>query len=115
MNLDLTRAIVHTLPHVMEDVKWGNLLCFCVAGKMFCVTDVDDSTHISLKVTGEEFEELLERTGFMPAPYLARNKWVRIDSSANLSRKELQRLVTQSYELVKAKLPRSVREKLTNE
>lgn len=113
MNIDLLRDITQKLPHVTEDVKFGNLLCFCIAGKMFCVTDADDSSSISLKVGAEEFSELLEREGFSPAPYLGRNKWVLIDSTARLSKQELTHFITQSYELIKAKLPKKLREKLS--
>lgn len=112
MSLDLIREIANKLPHVTEDIKWGNDLCFCVADKMFCVTGLQDGSKVSLKVTDEEFNELIERTGFIPAPYMARNKWVSIDSSSKISKKELTHFITQSYELVKAKLPKKLREKL---
>jgi hypothetical protein len=41
MTLDLIREIASKLPHVTEDIKWGNDLCFCIAGKMFCVTGLE--------------------------------------------------------------------------
>jgi predicted DNA-binding protein (MmcQ/YjbR family) len=67
---------------------------------------------LSLKVHEDDFDELCQRQGFVPAPYMARNKWVLIDTSAKLSKRELESFVIKSYELVKAKLPRKVQQKL---
>ena len=114
MTTDLIREIATKLPHVTEDVKWGNDLCFCIAEKMFCVTGLEGGpATVSLKVTDEEFEELIERKGFVPAPYMARNKWVRIDSSAKISKKELSYFIEQSYNLIKSKLSKKLQAKLS--
>ena len=112
MTLDMIRDIAAKLPHVTEDIKWGNDLCFCLAEKMFCITILETPVKVSIKVTDDEFDELVERTGFAPAPYLARNKWVLIDSSAQISKKELSHFIQQPYNLVKAKLPKKLQEKL---
>lgn len=112
MTIETIREIASKLPHVTEDIKWGNDLCFCIAEKMFCVTGLERPVRLSLKVTDEEFDELVERTGFAPAPYMARNKWVLIDSSSKISKEELCHFIQQSYSLVKAKLPKKLQEKL---
>lgn len=45
--------------------------------KMFAlVSDHDDGTHVSLKLTPAESEEALTLPFVRPAPYLARNHWV---------------------------------------
>jgi predicted DNA-binding protein (MmcQ/YjbR family) len=111
MDIEALREFCLTLPHVTEDVKWGNDLCFCIAEKMFCVTGLNDSSQISFKVRDEEFEEVSSRKGFSPAPYVARYKWVLADTSA-MSRKDTEHFIRQSYDLVKAKLPKKLREKL---
>ncbi len=113
MTLEDIRSIALKLPHATEDIKWGSDLCFCIAEKMFCVTSMDRECRISLKVEADEFEELCQRQGFIPAPYMARNKWVLIDEPARLSKKELQTFIKKSYELVKSKLPKKLQEKLT--
>ncbi|GHN01501.1 hypothetical protein WSM22_29900 [Cytophagales bacterium WSM2-2] len=112
MTVDDIRSIALKCPHATEDVKWGNDLCFCIAEKMFCVTTLEGEAKTSLKVPDDKFEELCQRPGFIPAPYMARNKWVLIDNSAKLSGKELEGLIKKSYELVKAKLPKKLQEKL---
>lgn len=112
MTVDDIRSIALKLPHATEDIKWGNDLCFCIAEKMFCVTSIEGNVKISLKVHTNEFDDLCQRQGFMPAPYMARNKWVLIDSSAKLTGKELESFIKKSYELVKEKLPKKLQEKL---
>jgi predicted DNA-binding protein (MmcQ/YjbR family) len=56
---------------------------------------------------------LTERLGIIPAPYLARAKWIAVESNDALSPSELERLVRKSYDLVSLKLPRRVRESLS--
>lgn len=60
----------------------------------------------------DEFEEMSSREGFIPAPCMARAKWVMINDASNLNKKEWQHYVRQSYELVKAKLTGKLREQL---
>jgi len=73
---------------------------------------LDAPFRASLKVKDDEFEELSVRDGFQPAPYMARNKWVLITNPGRLSKKEWEDFVKQSYELVKAKLPKKLQEEL---
>ena len=80
---------------------------------MFLVLGLDQSpTTASFKVTDEQFEELSERAGFKPAPYMAKHKWVYTDDINRISSKEWKAFITQAYELVKQKLPKKVQEQL---
>jgi predicted DNA-binding protein (MmcQ/YjbR family) len=110
MSVEMVREICRALPGVTEDIKWGNDLCFSVGGKMFVVVDVERPHSIAFKCTPEEFAELTERVGIVPAPYMARNMWVQEQELGEaLERRELERLIGTSYALVVAKLPRSRR------
>ena len=114
MNLDHVRQICRALPGVTEDIKWGADLAFSVGGKMFCVVNVDRPHQLAFKCTPEDFGELVERPGLIPAPYLARAMWVQEQELGEaLDRPELDRLVRKSYELVRAKLTKKAREGLT--
>jgi predicted DNA-binding protein (MmcQ/YjbR family) len=114
MTLDIIREIVSQMPHVKEDIKWGNDLCFLIAEKMFCVTGLEPGpVKVSLKVTEDEYDNLIEQTGFSPAPYMARNKWVLIDSTSKISKKELAHFIRQSYDLVRSKLSKKLQAKLS--
>jgi predicted DNA-binding protein (MmcQ/YjbR family) len=110
MTVDGLRQICLAMPGVAEDVKWAQDLCFCVGGKMFVVVNLEPPHQMSFKCTPEGFAELIEREGIIPAPYLARAMWVQeTELGAALERRELERLLRTSYELVRAKLPKSKR------
>ncbi len=79
MNLTRLRELCLSLPGSTEQIQWGKDLVFKVGGKMFCVACTEPvSTEIvtSFKCDPETFAELTERDGLVPAPYLARAKWV---------------------------------------
>ncbi len=86
MNLDQLRELCLSFPGATEDLKWGADICFSVGGKMFCVTGA--SGGASFKVTPDEFDEMTEREGIIPAHYMARNKWVTVDAFNKLKLKE---------------------------
>lgn len=114
MNIEELRLFCLGLPAVTEDIKWGNNLVFSVAGKMFCLTDLDPPFQVSFKVRDEEFHEITARAGFIHAPYFARMKWVKVMDEDSLSHQEWEHFIRQSYELVKSKLPKRIRESLGN-
>src|SRR5438477_10742525 len=110
MTIDDVRSMCRQLPAVTEDIKWGHDLCFCVAGRMFTVVDLEAPHAIAFKCTPETFGELIERPGMIPAPYMARNMWVLEQELGNvLTRRELESLIRTSYELVVARLPKTKR------
>src|SRR5215207_6357505 len=112
MDIEILRSICSKFPGVTEDVKWGNDLCFCVGGKMFCVANLEPPHTFSFKVTGTEFDELSESDGFQPAPYLARAKWVLVTDSSKVNKKDLKNYLQRSYEMIKAKIPKKQRKEL---
>lgn len=112
MDLETLRNYCNSLPHVTEDVKWGNDLCFLIGEKMFCVTGFSLDLKVSLKVRDEEFEELCQHAGVIPAPYLGRYKWICVQNASVFSKEEWQQRILTSYELVKGKLPKKILQQL---
>jgi predicted DNA-binding protein (MmcQ/YjbR family) len=113
MNVDAIREFCMSLPHATEQVQWVRDLVFKVGGKMFCVVNLEpqrEEVLMSFKATEEEFHELQEVEGIIPAPYMARNKWVALQRWDVLPMREVKRLIRKSYELVYAKLPKKVQE-----
>jgi len=94
------------------DVKWGNDFCYLVGDKMYCVTNLDRPMKVSIKVLAEEFGELIEQDGIIPAPYMARNSWIFVEKANALTTAEWKYYVKQSYELVVAKLPKKIKMKI---
>jgi predicted DNA-binding protein (MmcQ/YjbR family) len=114
MNHETVRSYCLSLPNVTEDVQWENDLLFRIGNKMFAVLSLADaSDHVmSFKCTPEIFAELIERPGIVPAPYVARYHWVALERFDALKATELKSLIKNSYEMVRAKLPRKVLAKL---
>ncbi|MHA6248515.1 MmcQ/YjbR family DNA-binding protein [Pontibacter sp. CAU 1760] len=113
MEIEELQAICAQLPGITEDVKWGNDLCFCVAGKMFLVVALEQvPTSASFKVPAEEFATLSEQAGFTPAPYTARYNWVLAKDIRQLGKVAWEAYIRQSYALVVAKLPKEQRQAL---
>ena len=113
MNIEDIQAICRKMPAVTEDIKWGNDLVFSIGGKMFCVVGLDQSpTTASFKVRDEEFEEMCSREGFKPAPYVAKYKWVWLSDVGKMKKKDWKHFITQSYTLVRDKLPLKLRKQL---
>lgn len=109
MDIEHLRALCLALPYVTEDIKWEKDLCFCIGEKMFCVTGLESTSFgVSIKVPAEQFNELVERDGIIPAPYLARYNWVAITQADGLKPEEWEIFIKKSYELVKAKLPKKL-------
>lgn len=99
-----------SFPGATEGLKWEDHICFMVAEKIFCMTGPWGGA--CFKVTPEEFETLTEREGITPTPYMARNMWVSVETFNKLKPKEWKQYVSQSYELIKSKLPKKVQQSL---
>ena len=111
MDIEQLREVCLSFPGVTEQVQWGDDLLFKVGGKMFAVTPlVPAKVWLSLKANPENFAELTERPGVIPAPYLARAKWIALETRDALADAEICQLLRESYELVLVKLPRKLRE-----
>jgi len=116
MNADWVRQQCLSFPQASEHVIWEGDLTFKVAGKMFAHTVLEVApVWLSFKCSPEDFAELTERNGIIPAPYLARAQWVALETKDAVTSDELASLLRKSYDLVVAKLPKKTRENLSKE
>jgi predicted DNA-binding protein (MmcQ/YjbR family) len=108
--LEWLRRYCLSFPHATESIQWGDHLVFKVGGKVFAITAFEPSENIlTIKCAPEKFNDCVERPGIAPAPYLARAKWISIESEDALRRAELKSMIRESYDLVWAKLPKKAR------
>jgi len=113
MNLEWVRQYCMALPHTTETVQWGGDLVFKIGGKMYAVAALEPGDHwLSFKCSPEDFAELVECEGVIPAPYLARAQWVALQTEDAVKAAELKRLLRQAYDLVFAKLTRKAQREL---
>jgi predicted DNA-binding protein (MmcQ/YjbR family) len=107
MDVEWIRKYCLSLPHTTETVQWGYDLVFKIGGKMYAVTPLEPApVFLSFKCTTEDFAELTEREGVIPAPYMARAQWVALQYEGALPRAEIKQFLNKSYELVLGKLPK---------
>jgi predicted DNA-binding protein (MmcQ/YjbR family) len=104
MTLDSVRDYCLSLPHATEDIQWENDLLFRISGKIFAGLSLDPPLSLSFKCTPEKFDELIEIKGILPAPYMARNKWVMMERLDALDDSEIKGLIKDSYKMIFSKL-----------
>ncbi len=115
IDADWLRKTCLAFPHTTVHVQWGYDLVFKISGKMFAVAPLEPApVCLSFKCSEDSFAELTERANIIPAPYLARAKWVALETSDALPRGELAELLRGSYDLVVAKLPKKDQALLVN-
>jgi predicted DNA-binding protein (MmcQ/YjbR family) len=113
MNLNKAKEFCRTLPGTTEDIKWECNRVFSVGEKMFAVMDAKDKDKsVSFKVDDDRFLELTDREGIIPAPYLARAKWVMVQDLSKLPDAEAKALLKRSHELVFAKLTKKLQREI---
>jgi predicted DNA-binding protein (MmcQ/YjbR family) len=104
MNFDYLRALCLSFPHATEKLQWEDELCFKVRGKIFAMVSLSKvPQRLIFKCDPEEFVELIENEGVVPAPYLGRYKWVMLETLDALTRTEIDRCIGKSYAMVAAK------------
>jgi predicted DNA-binding protein (MmcQ/YjbR family) len=114
MNVDWLRELCLSFPNATEQIQWGSDLLFKVGGKIFAVTPLEPArVCLSFKASPETFAELTERPNIIPAPYLARAQWVALETRDALPPNELSQLLRESYDMVFAKLPKKLRDGLS--
>ena len=79
---------------------------------MFCVTSFEPDAAVSMKVSPDEFDELCERDGIIPAPYLAKAKWICVKDKSAFTLAQWKHYVKKSYELISAGLTKKKRMEL---
>jgi predicted DNA-binding protein (MmcQ/YjbR family) len=114
MDVEQVHSFCLSFPYVTEEILWGNDLVFKIGGKMFAVIGLAAASDhcMSFKCTPEKFAELVERTGIVPAPYVARYHWVALKRFNAVSEKELKTLLRTAYDLVLEKLTKRARASL---
>ncbi len=122
MNITRAHDYCAALPGATRDIKWAfgdsAHAVFSVGGKMFAMFGTENGKlvdGISFKADDTRFLELTDREGFIPAPYLARAKWVRLAAIKRLSDAEAKALLSDAHRVVMAKLSKTLQKKITLE
>lgn len=86
-------------------------LVFKVAGKMFLLTDIEESDRVNVKCLPEHAEDLRERypQSVFPGYHMSKKHWNTVIMNREVDDNLLKEWITESYWLVVATLPKKVR------
>ncbi len=102
------------LPATTLSVQWGDEHVYKVGGKMFAMLRAPAAKEqsIAFKTSDESFAILTGLEGIIPAPYLQRARWVRLDRLTRLKPAELKAYLERAHAIVAAGLTRKARAEL---
>ncbi|RNC83846.1 MAG: MmcQ/YjbR family DNA-binding protein [Balneola sp.] len=114
MNIEEYREFCLSFDGVTEGFPFDEkVLVFKVMGKMFALTDIEEFEGINLKceperavMLREEFEEI------KPGYHMNKVHWNTVSVTGSLDDQFIRQLITESYNLIVAKLPKKEKEKL---
>lgn len=114
MHIEAFREFCLALPAATEDFPFDEqTLVFKVGGKMFALTDIELFESINLKCDPEKAVELREQhEGVLPGYHMHKKHWNTVLTDGSVPDNLLKEWTRDSYELVKAGLPKKVRESL---
>jgi predicted DNA-binding protein (MmcQ/YjbR family) len=116
ISAEWVRTVCMAFPHTTETVQWGDDLVFKVGDKMYAVVPLEPASNakalLSFKCTKEGFEELVERPGIIPAPYLARAHWASLEDAGAMTKTEMKKRLAEAYAIVFSGLPKKVKSAL---
>lgn len=95
--------------------QWGGASVWKVGGKIFAICSRWGSgphERVSFKCSDLTYQILCEQEGIVPAPYLARAKWVQIEDPDVMSDVDLQRYIETAYRIIVGKLTKVQRKSL---
>ena len=114
MAIDFVRGYCLSLPHATETLQWESLV-FKIGGKVFAIAPLEPAgAWLTFKCTPDDFADLTERIGIIPAPYLGHAKWAALETDDALSTAEVKKYLRLSYDLVLAKLSRKAHAALSS-
>lgn len=114
MNLDEFRDYCLSLAGSQENAPWTepqyqNLVTFTVAGKWFCLLDLDNK-FCDLKCAPEQVGPFQEKyNGVEPAWHMNKTHWIKVVLDSDVPDAEMRSLIKNAYDLIVASLPKAKR------
>ncbi|PVB60525.1 MmcQ/YjbR family DNA-binding protein [Labrenzia sp. 011] len=115
MSRDEFDAFCSRLPATTHVIQWGNASVWKVGGKIFAICSTwgkGDLPRFSFKCSDLSYALLIQQQGLIPAPYLARAKWVQMEEDGALDDTDLKAYIEAAHKIISAKLTRKQRSEL---
>ena len=116
MNIEELREYCLSLKGVTEEFPFGEtVLVFKVAGKMFCLAELEEQFSIAIKNDPERNIELREEyAAIKPGYHMNKKHWNTVEIDGSISDDMLKNLIDDSYDLVVMKLTKKEQTELKN-
>jgi predicted DNA-binding protein (MmcQ/YjbR family) len=101
-----------TLKATENVVQWGNSSVWKVGGKIFAICSIwgeGKEQKISFKCSDLAYEVLCQQDGIIPAPYLARAKWVQLARPDAMTDEDIRTHIIDAHDIINAKLTKARR------
>jgi len=108
-------AYCASLKSVTHVVQWGNASVWKVGGKIFAICSrwgEGAETKISFKCSDLSYAILCEQDGIIPAPYLARAKWVQLETPEAMNDADISAYINEAHAIISRKLTKAQRAEL---
>lgn len=114
MTLEEFHAHCAKFPGFSEDLPFGpEVLAFRVGGRIFALMDVDAFESVNLKCDPERAVDLREQhPGITPGYHMNKRHWNTVLTDGSVPHRVLLELARHSYDLVRASLPKKLRDGL---
>ena len=115
MRPETIRKLLAARREAREDYPFGpEVMVFKVRDKMFACVALDEKPlRLIVKCDPDDVEMLREiHPGITPPPYFDKRHWNSVALDGSIPRKEIERMVDESWRLVVAKLKKSDRAEL---
>jgi predicted DNA-binding protein (MmcQ/YjbR family) len=103
-----------SLPGAKLSIQWGADHVYKVGDKMFAAMGPPEMRpqSLSFKAGDDSFMILTKEKNIIPAPYLARAKWVQLQKLDALGTKDLKAYLTRAHAIVASGLTKKMRAEL---
>ena len=111
MNIEEFRDYCLSMEGVTEKTPFGkfarrydSILVFYILDHMFCFTDMDDFTSVTVKSTPDEVDDIRMNHSSVSNPLnRSLRHWIQLNLNGDISDSEIYSLVRRAYDIIKAK------------
>jgi predicted DNA-binding protein (MmcQ/YjbR family) len=122
MTRDEFNNYCQSLKSTTNVIQWEGASVWKVGGKIFAIAsnwgpdnpaqNSDDFTKISFKCSDLSYQILCELDGIIPAPYLARAKWVQVEKAGAIDDDTIKSYIAEAHAIIAAKLTKKLQKEL---
>ncbi|WP_319497176.1 MmcQ/YjbR family DNA-binding protein [uncultured Cohaesibacter sp.] len=116
MNRTAFDAHCATLRHATNVVQWGGCSVWKIGGKIFALCSPEAKgegfVRISFKCSDMAYEILRDEPGIIPAPHLARAKWVQLQAPDAMDDDDIRQHLDAAHAMIASRLTRKLRTEL---